>query len=153
MTAGHRKERGTSSLEPVAGSCLCGAVRFTVTPPTLFCGHCHCSMCRRNHGAAYVTWFAVPRPQLAIESGSDELTRYRSSDHGSRAFCRRCGTSLFCELERHPDVVDVPLANMHGPIDRIPECHVYFDDRASWTRVDDDLPRLGGGSGLEPRSS
>jgi hypothetical protein len=28
--------------------------------------------------------------------------------------------------------------------------HVYFDDRAPWTLVGDDLPRLGGASGLEP---
>ena len=24
------------------GRCLCGAVRFAVTPPTLFVAHCHC---------------------------------------------------------------------------------------------------------------
>jgi hypothetical protein len=107
-------------------------------------------MCRRNHGAAYVTWFAVLRSQLSIEQGLDELTRYESSDHGSRSFCRRCGSALFCVSTRHPDVVDIPLANVDGAIDRLPESHVYFDDRASWTMLGDDLPRLGGASGLEP---
>jgi hypothetical protein len=136
--------------EKVSGGCLCGDVRFTVTPPTLFCGHCHCSMCRRNHGATYVTWFAVPRAQLAVDRGVDRLTRYESSAHGSRSFCARCGTSLFCVSTRHPDVVDVPLANMDAPIDRLPESHIYFDDRAAWTVVGDGLPRLGGASGLEP---
>ena len=48
----------------VPGSCFCGAVRFSAQLPSLFCGHCHCSMCRRSHGAGYVTWFAVPRDQL-----------------------------------------------------------------------------------------
>jgi hypothetical protein len=135
----------------VPGACLCGAVRFTVTTPTLFCGHCHCTMCRRNHGAAYVTWFAVPRAQVSVDSGSDRLTRYESSDHGSRSFCSGCGSSLFCVSSRHPDIVDIPLANMMGEIDRLPESHIYFDDRASWTIVADDLPRLGGPSGMEPR--
>ena len=139
-----------STPREVRGGCLCGAVRFTVTLPTLFCGHCHCSMCRRNHGAAFVTWLAVPRPQLSIEHGDAELTRYESSEHGSRSFCSRCGSSLFCVSTRHPDVVDVPLANMDGPIDRLPESHLYFDDRAPWTAVADDLPRLGGPTGLEP---
>ena len=136
--------------EKMQGGCLCGAVRFTVTAPSLFCGHCHCSMCRRNHGAAYVTWFAVMRSQLSIESGLDQLTRYESSEHGSRSFCARCGSSLFCVSTRLPDVVDIPLANMEAAIDRIPESHVYFDDRASWTIVGDALPRLGGATGLEP---
>ena len=134
----------------IRGACLCGAIRFVVTMPTLFCGHCHCSMCRRNHGAAFVTWFAVPRSQVSIESGSDQLTRYESSEHGSRSFCRHCGSSLFCVSTRHPEIIDIPLANMEGAIDRLPESHLYFDDRASWTIVADDLPRLGGPSGLEP---
>ena len=134
----------------VTGGCLCGAIRFTVALPTLFCGHCHCGMCRRNHGAAYVTWFAVVRFKLSIDTGRDQLTRYESSSHGSRSFCSRCGSSLFCEFTRHPDIVDIPLANMDAAIDRIPESHFYFDDRASWTIVRDDLPRLGGASGLEP---
>ena len=47
-------------------------------------------------------------------------------------------------------MVDVVLANMHGKIDRLPESHVYFDDRAEWVHVADGLPRLGGKSGLEP---
>src|SRR5712692_7581591 len=133
-----------SNVDQVQGGCLCGAVRFTITLPTIFCGHCHCSMCRRNHGAAYVTWLAVPRSQLSIGAGSEQLTRYQSSAHGSRSFCRRWGSSLFCVLENLPDIVDIPLANMDGPIDRIPESLIYFDDRASWTMVADDLPRLGG---------
>ena len=107
-------------------------------------------MCRRNHGAGYVTWFVVPRAQVALEAGQAELSKFRSSDHGTRSFCGRCGSSLFCESTRHPDQVDIVLANMDGPIDRRPECHIYFDDRAEWVTVDDGLPRLGGSSGLEP---
>ena len=134
----------------VSGSCLCGAVRFRIELPTLFCGHCHCSMCRRNHGAAYVTWFAVASSGLTVEAGPELLHRYVSSEHGSRSFCVRCGTSLFCMSDTHPDQVDIPLANMEGPLDRLPQFHFYFDDRADWTFIDDGLPRLGGATGLEP---
>src|SRR5262245_1350168 len=69
IDASVEREKAMSTVEQVQGGCLCGAVRFTVTLPTLFCGHCHCSMCRRNHGAAYVTWIALPRAQLCIDSG------------------------------------------------------------------------------------
>ena len=33
-----------SDAQRVPGACLCGAVRFTITLPTLFCAHCHCTM-------------------------------------------------------------------------------------------------------------
>jgi hypothetical protein len=107
-------------------------------------------MCRRNHGAGFVTWFAVPRAQLDIEAGGEELGRYASSEHGSRAFCARCGSALFCENDKHPDQVDIPLANMEAPIDRPPQVHFFFDSRADWVAVADDLPRLGGATGIEP---
>jgi hypothetical protein len=139
-----------SDAKRAPGACLCGAVRFTITLPTLFCVHCHCSMCRRNHGAAYVTWTSVPPERLAVDAGSDALTRYASSEHGSRTFCARCGTSLFCENSAHPDRVDIPLANLLGPIDREPQGHVFYDDRAEWTKLGDALPKLGGKTGLEP---
>lgn len=134
----------------VPGSCFCGAIRFRIGLPTLFCGHCHCSMCRRSHGAAFVTWLAVPRGRFRLEAGEGQLRRFRSSEHGTRSFCSRCGSSLFCESSRHPDQVDVVLANMHGPIDRLPQVHVHFDDRAEWLVPEADLPRLGGETGLEP---
>jgi hypothetical protein len=138
--------------ESVTGSCFCGTVRFTVGLPTLFCGHCHCSMCRRSHGAGYVTWLSVPRERFSVDAGSEALVRFRSSDHGTRSFCKVCGSSLLCESTRHPDQIDVVLANLHGPIDREPQAHIYFDDRVSWVHVEDGLPRLGGASGVEPRA-
>jgi len=138
------------SESPVYGACLCGSVRFQVQPPTLFCGHCHCTMCQRNHGAAYVTWFGVPFSQTEIIEGEALLTRYSSSSHGTRSFCSRCGTSLFCESEHHPEHVDIPLANMEGEIDKSPQMHFFFDSHVDWVPLDDSLPRLGGETGTEP---
>ena len=80
----------------------------------------------------------------------ERLSRHQSSDHGSRSFCGRCGSALFCVSTHHPEVIDIPLGNMDGPIDRVPEAHVFFDDRASWTIVADGLPRLGGRVGWNP---
>jgi hypothetical protein len=132
------------------GRCLCGAVRFEFALPTVFCAHCHCSMCRLNHGASYVTWIGVKRDGFKLLSGEEALARYPSSDHGTRSFCGHCGSSLLCESTRRSDVVDVVLANVEGPIDNPPQLHVYFDDRADWTVVGDDLPRFGGPTGMEP---
>jgi len=107
-------------------------------------------MCRRHHGAAFVTWFAVPRTELRIVSGADDLVRHASSEHGTRSFCGTCGSSLFFETTQDPERVDIVLANMAGPIDRGPELHVFFSDRVPWISVDDSLPRLGGATGFEP---
>ncbi len=134
----------------VTGACLCGAVRFAVELPALVCAHCHCTMCRRAHGAGYVTWFVVPPERFKILAGADRLVRYRSSDHGTRSFCGTCGSSLFFESTKRPDHIDIVLANMEGPIDLAPQFHLFFSDHADWVQVADDLPRLGGTTGMEP---
>ena len=136
--------------ETITGSCFCGEVAFTVELPTQFCGHCHCTMCRRAHGAGYVTWFAIPLERFELEKGQESLRRFRSSDHGTRSFCAECGSSLFCESTHHPGTIDVVLANMHAPIDRAPEAHWYYSDRVDWYEVDKTLPRFGGEKGNEP---
>lgn len=84
-------------------------------------------------------------------AGEATLVLYRSSQHGTRRFCGRCGSSLFCESTRHPDHIDIVLANMQKPIGLSPQFHVYFDDRADWVHIADELPRLGGKTGTEPR--
>ena len=140
-----------SGSSEVHGSCFCGAVRFEVGLPTAFCAHCHCSMCRRAHGAAYVTWFGAAKERFKITGGAEHLVRFASSEHGVRSFCGRCGSTLFCELAEHPGIVDVVLANVAEPLDRRPQMHVFFTDRVAWANVGcDGLPRLGGESGFEP---
>ncbi len=132
----------------VTGSCFCGAVEFKIELPTAFCGHCHCSMCRRPHGASFVTWTGVPPAQFAITAGKEHITAYRRSEHGTRSFCAICGSQMFCVTE--PEIIDIALAALHGKIDRDPEAHYYYDSRAEWTQVNDDLPKLGGKDGMQP---
>jgi uncharacterized protein (DUF924 family) len=134
----------------VPGACLCRSVRFEITLPSVFCLHCHCSICRRHHGAAYVTWVGVARERLRVTQGADAIVGYPSSAHGTRSFCGRCGSSLFCESALRPAWVDVVRAALDGPLDRGPERHFFFDDRVAWAPVDDELPRHGGASGIEP---
>jgi hypothetical protein len=133
-----------------SGGCLCGALRFEVTPPTRWCAHCHCSLCRRAHGAAFVTWFGVLRPQFDLVSGAEHLTWYQSTPQARRGFCSQCGSTLFFEGERWSDETHITLASMDGPIDRAPKAHVFFDSHAEWVEPGDDLPRLGGATGTEP---
>lgn len=140
----------SSASDEREGGCLCGAVGFRIRLPITACVHCHCTLCQRNHSAGHVTWIALPLEQLTIERGADQLIRYSSSEHGSRSFCGKCGTSILCQLEARPDEIDIPLACLTPGSGIEPQAHIHFDDRASWTRVGDELIQLGGKTGLEP---
>jgi hypothetical protein len=51
------------------GRCLCGNVRYEVDGPFAAVVNCHCSMCRKHHGSAYVTWAVVPAGTLDTDPG------------------------------------------------------------------------------------
>lgn len=69
----------------ISGACLCGAVRFEVNRPLDRVAHCHCTICQRAHGAAFVTWAAVPQEGVRITAGEADVTHYRSSEIGTRS--------------------------------------------------------------------
>jgi len=133
----------------VRGACLCKAVQYEIKMPTESCVHCHCTMCRRAHGAGYTTWATLPSKQLHILVGKDKLTHYQSSDHASREFCSTCGSELFGWSTRTPETVYLPIGNLQDEIDRSPEAHVGFENRVPWISIGDDLPQINGVGELE----
>ena len=125
----------TQSPETLRGTCLCGEVRFAVSPPTLWCGHCHCGMCQRAHGAAFVTWVGCSSERVTIEG--EPLSWHGSSVGARRGFCSRCGSSLFFESERWPGETHITLANFADPIDRAPAGDAFFETHVSWFEFPD----------------
>ena len=120
----------------VRGACLCGRVRFELDLPTKWVAHCHCSMCRRAHGAAFVTWVSVPETAFRVTAGADHLRDYRSSETAVRSFCDVCGsTMLFRSEGRWKGEVHVTRANIEGEIDRRPTGHGFYEDRVDWVEL------------------
>ncbi len=75
------------------GGCLCGAIRYQIDGALGAMTHCHCSMCRKAHGAAFATYARVLLRDFRFDRGEDQLERYRSSPEVDRAFCKRCGSN------------------------------------------------------------
>ena len=136
-------------MEPFSGQCLCGAIRFEATPPSKFCAHCHCSMCRRAHGAPFVTWIGFRAEQFRIVDGAEHLHRYQSSPEATRSSCKRCGTMMLFESSRWAGEVHVARALIPGAVDKAPNVHCFYSDKADWVTISDGLPLLGGPTGLE----
>src|SRR5262245_7102380 len=128
--------------EPVVhGTCLCGGVRFSARLPTKWVAHCHCSYCRRAHGAPLVTWAGFASEQFELESDSVQPAWYESSPGARRAFCPGCGSPMFFESSRWPGEMHVARALIEGPLDKEPAAHVFFESHVPWLEVKDDLPK------------
>jgi hypothetical protein len=122
------------------GRCLCGAIRFSVTPPSLFFAHCPWHFCRGAHGAPLGSWVGWRDERFRLLPGSAEPRWYSSSRQSRRGFCADCGTTLFFASSLCPGEIHVERTAIRGAIDREPQCHVFYDQRAGWVKPGDSLP-------------
>lgn len=120
------------------GRCFCGFVRYEAEGIPSQETNCHCSICRRTSGAPFVAWFTVPVDGFTFISG--EPASFRSSEHGTRTFCPRCGTPLTFRSSRYPDEIDVTICSLEQPDRLPPKDHTRTSAKVSWVTLNDGLP-------------
>ncbi|WP_375738904.1 GFA family protein [Pseudomonas boanensis] len=129
-----------------SGSCLCGAVTYEIDAPIKSATHCHCSQCRKGHGAAFATYGNVRRKDFRFTQGQESVAEYHSSPGVTRTFCKHCGSNLQWFAEHpYPEWLSVALGTLDTPLGEIPQKHIYPESKAAWYAIADGLPQ-------EPRS-
>jgi hypothetical protein len=93
------------------GSCLCGAVTFTLNGPLRSSVACHCRGCRKTSGH-YWSATEVARKGLFITNETG-LRWFDSSPQARRGFCQFCGSSLFWDWH-DKDTVSVGSGTLDG---------------------------------------
>lgn len=102
--------------------------------------HCHCSLCRKAHGTAFVTWLAAPEAAFAWLRGEGGLGGFQSSSGVERRFCRRCGS--VAPLCLGSGQVFLPAGCLDGDPEVRPAAHAFVGSKAAWYEIADDLPQV-----------
>lgn len=123
------------------GSCLCGQITFQVSGPLRDTLNCHCTMCRKAHGAAFRSRAAIDASGFRWLRGQSLVKRYESSPGEYRTFCSNCGSNLITEFEHNKDVLGLPLGVLDDDPGVRPEFHVFVGSKAPWFEIIDDLPQ------------
>jgi len=84
----------------VTGSCLCQAVKYTVSGSPRGTVLCHCSNCQKTTGSAFANNLRVLKSKLTILSGEDKIKCHKDSNTKSgielsRYFCGDCGSPVY----------------------------------------------------------
>ena len=130
------------SDDKLIGGCLCGAVRYEIDGAADSVSHCHCGMCRKASGAAFVTWIGVAHERFRYTQGTP--ASYRSSDIASRTFCGSCGSQLQFNYHGPHEHTHVTLGSRDEPEWLTPERHIWVNDRLPWADYGDGLPEFSG---------
>jgi hypothetical protein len=130
------------SAVTLSGSCLCGGVKYRVEGDLLTSVNCHCSMCRKAHGAAFRSGAVVKVQDFSWLQGEELVTDYRSSEQMHRMFCRICGSHMLARSDAHPGIVGVALGTIDSDLPHGPQQHWNVASKAAWFEITDPLPQF-----------
>jgi hypothetical protein len=125
----------------ITGSCLCGSLRYEVAGSFQSLTHCHCSMCRKHHGAPFASTLEAAASNFRWISGEGSLSSYASSVGRVRSFCEVCGSVGPTPVG---DRVLLPAGNSSGEVGAPSGVHVFVGSKAPWHVIADSLPQYDG---------
>lgn len=129
----------TQDKDGHTGGCLCGAVRYRAAGAPDWVGHCHCRSCRRNSGAAMLTFAGYTQDRITWTEGERQI--FESSPGVRRGFCGRCGTPITYEADSYGDEVHLTIGTLDAPEALAPTLHVWTEAQLPWLHMADGLPR------------
>jgi len=124
----------------IRGSCLCGQVTYHLDGGVELMNNCHCSMCRKVHGAAFGSFLHASAQGFRWKSGEQLVERYESSAGNVRAFCRVCGSNM--PVVENGNHVIIPAGTLDDDPGVRPMANIFAGSKAPWFDIEDSLPRF-----------
>jgi len=129
------------SVQTLNGSCLCGAIGYSVTGTPARFMHCHCSRCRKATGSGHSSNLFFKSNTIAWSGDTNLIRSYKipDADRFTRTFCSNCGGPLPREIE-DMQMVFIPAGTLDNEPDIRPQARIFTASRASWSCSGDDIP-------------
>lgn len=131
------------------GSCLCGAIRYTISAPVENLRACHCTNCQKASGAGGSVNAVVPSAAFKITQGTPK--RYSGiADSGRtlhRYFCGDCGSPIYSQRANAPETVVVRAGTLDNAPDMRIGTHIWTKSARPWSHIDPDATVVPGQPG------
>ena len=125
----------------IEGGCLCGTVRYEITPEFIAYRYCFCSRCRKQRGTAHAANLFMEPGLFNWLAGEAQIESYTLP--GARfgnCFCTRCGSPV-PRLAQGGKSMLIPAGTLDEDPGAEPECAIFWDSRAAWLPVADALEK------------
>lgn len=102
---------------------------------------CHCLDCQRRTGSAFSVAVFYQRDRIAVESG---ITNSYERDSASGFavefhFCVRCGSNVYWEPRRMPELIGVAFGAFADPKFTQPTQSTWSRDKHAWLVLPDNM--------------
>ncbi len=124
-----------TAMSTRTASCACGQLQITCQGEPRKVSLCHCLECQKRTGSTYGIGAFYPRGDVATTGRTS--TYLRSSESGYKVvhrFCADCGSTVFWEPERMPDLIAVGVGSFADPGFPPPSQSVWKERRHLWVK-------------------
>nr|WP_163269830.1 GFA family protein [Chelativorans alearense] len=114
-------------------TCTCGNLRVACAGEPEKVSLCHCLACQRRTGSTYGIAAFFRKEDVHVEGSSRRYAR--PSDSGFPVtfhFCPSCGSTVFWEPQRKPELLAVAVGAFADPAFPAPVQAVYAEHRHPW---------------------
>ena len=123
---------------PLTGSCLCGAIRYTVDQPITELRACHCTNCQKASGAGGTVNAVIPSAVFKLLKGTPK--RYSAhADSGRllhRFFCGDCGSQLYSQREESPQTMVLRAGTLDQRDGMKITANIWTKSARPWSYID-----------------
>ena len=115
-------------------ACHCGQLRLKLAGDPQLVSSCHCQACQRRTGAVFGSTSFFARSQLVSTNGEHRVFR-RQGDSGTWLvfhFCPSCGSNVFWESDRQPNMISVAVGAFADPDFPAPSRTVWTAHKHEW---------------------
>jgi hypothetical protein len=123
---------------PLAGSCLCGAIRYTVTAQVNELRACHCTHCQKSSGGAGSVNAVVPSEGFKLTHGKPKRFDAKADSGRTlyRFFCGDCGSPIYSQRETNPGMVTVRAGTLDNAGEMKIAADIWTKSARSWAHID-----------------
>ena len=124
-----------------SATCHCRQLEIACEGDPTKISMCHCLECQRRTGSAFSVAVFFERKRLRVVAGSSEVFE-RDSESGFPVrfhFCPRCGSNVYWEPTRMPDLAGVALGAFADPTFPPPRQSVWTKDKHAWVDLPTDV--------------
>jgi hypothetical protein len=123
------------------GTCQCGQLQVTCEGEPRRVSLCHCVDCQRRTGSAFSIAAFYDRGSVTCKGTSSAFTRDSASVRPvTFYFCNQCGSNVYWEPARMPDLIGVAVGAFGAPDFPRPEQSVWTKDKHAWVSLPDGIP-------------
>jgi len=117
-------------------TCACGQLSVVCEGEPVKVSLCHCTACQKRTGSTYGVAAFFRREDVQPIGAVKTFTRPSDSGHDvAFHFCPQCGSTVFWEPHRKPDMIAVGVGAFADPAFPAPSQAVYDESRHPWAVI------------------